>query len=100
LALHELGRQYSAFITIQPEHELVRSGPYRLIRHPFYLGQMLIVPGIMLTFRSPVAVLIFAASLVFVLKRIRREEQVLLGEFSDEYRDYQRHSWRLVPWLY
>lgn len=99
-ALRELGKQYSAFLTIQPDHKLIQSGPYRLIRHPFYFGQLLAVPGGMLAFRSPLGVIIFVASILFVGDRIRREEQVLIGEFGDDYRAYQQRSWRLVPWVY
>jgi protein-S-isoprenylcysteine O-methyltransferase Ste14 len=99
-ALHELGRQYSAFLTIQANHQLIRSGIYARIRHPFYLGGLLNVPGAMLAFRSPIAILVFLASVIFVLTRIKREEQLLRAEFPDAYRDYQRTSWRLLPPVY
>src|SRR6266852_8347440 len=39
LALRELGSQYGALLTIQAEHQLIQTGLYRYIRHPFYLGQ-------------------------------------------------------------
>ncbi len=100
LALHELGRYYSAYLTVQPEHALIRRGLYRWIRHPFYLGQLLTVPGALLAFRNDLAVVIFVLSVAFVVTRIGREEQLLLGHFAGAYAEYQRHSWRLLPFVY
>jgi protein-S-isoprenylcysteine O-methyltransferase Ste14 len=99
-ALKELGRQYSAFLAIQHQHQLIRSGIYRRIRHPFYLGGLLNLPGAMLAFRSPFAVLVLVASLAFVVNRIGREEQLLLNEFPETYREYQHGTWRLLPPIY
>lgn len=100
LALRELGRQYSAFLTIQAEHRLILTGLYRRIRHPFYLGQMLAEPGIVLALRSPLAILIVAASVPFVVKRIHREERILLDHFGENYRTYRAHTSRLLPHVY
>jgi protein-S-isoprenylcysteine O-methyltransferase Ste14 len=99
-ALRELGRQYSAFLTIQAGHELVRGGIYGRIRHPFYLGGVLNFPGVLLAFRSPMAAIIFVISVVFVVNRIGREERLLTKEFPAAYRAYQQVSWRLVPYVY
>jgi protein-S-isoprenylcysteine O-methyltransferase Ste14 len=99
-ALYELGRQYSAFLTVQPEHELIRSGIYRHIRHSFYLGGLLNLPGTLLAFRSPMSAIIFAISVAFVVNRIGREEQLLIEEFPEAYREYRQGSWCLLPPLY
>lgn len=99
-ALFSLRAQYSAYLTIQQNHELIRTGLYRTIRHPFYLGQVLWVPGWALVFRSWLAVLILVASIFFVHARINEEEEILKGEFGTEYAAYQRESWRLLPGIY
>lgn len=99
-ALRELGRQYSMFLTIQSQHQLIRSGLYRHIRHPFYLGGLLTVPGMMLALRSPLAIVVFVLSAAFVAGRIGREEKMLLGQFPEEYAEYRRRSWRLLPYVY
>ncbi len=100
LALRELGGQYSALLTIQEEHQLIQTGLYRRIRHPFYLGQVLAEPGIMLALRSPLAILIVAASVPFAVKRMNREEQILLHYFGDSYRSYCARTYRLLPHVY
>lgn len=99
-ALHELGRQYSVYLTVQPEHQLIRSGVYRRIRHPFYLGGLLNLPGMLLAFRSPLSVIILAISVVFIVSRIGREERILTQEFPEAYPEYRQVSWRLLPHLY
>jgi protein-S-isoprenylcysteine O-methyltransferase Ste14 len=50
--------------------------------------------------RSPVSIPVFAASVAFVLHRIGREERLLTEEFPESYREYQKHSWRLLPRVY
>jgi protein-S-isoprenylcysteine O-methyltransferase Ste14 len=100
LALRELGSQYSALLTIQADHRLIQTGLYRRIRHPFYLGQVVAEPGIMLALRSPLAILIVAASVPFVVKRMNREEQILLDHFGDNYRSYCARTYRLLPHVY
>jgi protein-S-isoprenylcysteine O-methyltransferase Ste14 len=100
LALRELGTQYSALLTIQADHQLIETGIFRRIRHPFYLGQVLAEPGIMLALRSPLAILIVAASVPFVVRRMDREERILLDYFGETYRSYCARSWRLLPGVY
>jgi len=100
LALRQLGRQYSAFLTIQADHCLIQTGVYRRIRHPFYLGQMLAEPGILFALRSSLAILVAAASIAFVVKRIHREELILLDHFGENYRNYCSHTDRLLPHVY
>ena len=71
-------------------------GPYRWLRHPIYLGWVLLVFGapIMTTGR-----LLFAAvSATYLVVAIPIEERSLVNEFGQSYRDYQRQvRWRLVP---
>ncbi len=99
-ALRELGRQYSMFLTIQSQHQLIRTGPYRHIRHPFYLGGLLTIPGMMLALRSPLSIIVFVISAAFIATRIGREEKMLLDQFPEEYAQYRRHSWRLLPYVF
>ncbi|MGA8029267.1 MAG: isoprenylcysteine carboxylmethyltransferase family protein [Bryobacteraceae bacterium] len=99
-ALRELGKEYSMFLTIQKEHELVRTGVYRRIRHPFYLGALFTAPGMMLALRSEMAVIAFLLSIIFIASRISREEKLLIDQFPEEYSQYRRSSWRLLPYVY
>jgi len=95
-----LGRQYSAEVTIQKDHQLITAGPYRLIRHPRYLGILLVTLGATLAFRTWVGLVLFPFVLALLLWRTRDEEALMEREFGEEWRAYCRRAWRLVPYIY
>ena len=99
LALHQLGAQYSSYITVQEGHQLVEGGIYRWIRHPYYVGNLLVVPGTMLVFRSIFGIFVFGLAIGFVLSRVRREE-LYLSQHLAGYEQYQRRTWKLIPYIY
>ncbi len=100
VALRALGRQYSAYVTVQRHHALVRTGIYRFVRHPIYLAQTLAAPGMALAFRSLLAGPLLLVSLLFVSKRIIHEEALLARTFPEEFTEYRRGTWRLLPFVY
>jgi protein-S-isoprenylcysteine O-methyltransferase Ste14 len=100
VALRSLGEQFSAYVTLQPQHRLVQNGIYRRIRHPLYLSLLLVPAGIAMVFASLLAVPIFAASVLFVFDRIRKEERLLTNAFGPEFIEYRRRTWNLVPHLF
>lgn len=95
-----LGHQYSAEVTIQENHQLITAGPYRLIRHPRYLGILLLTVGASLAFRTWVGLALLPFVLVLLLWRIHDEEALMAKEFGEEWRAYCRRAWRLVPGIY
>jgi protein-S-isoprenylcysteine O-methyltransferase Ste14 len=95
-----LGRRFSGLVAIQPEHRLVTSGPYRFIRHPSYLGLLVLSLGWALAFRSGVGVILTALTLPVVLARIEAEERLLSETFGAEYEAYRARTSRLLPHLY
>jgi protein-S-isoprenylcysteine O-methyltransferase Ste14 len=99
LALKALGPYFSAYVTLQPDHRLVRNGIYSLIRHPLYLSLLLLPTGMALVFRSALAFPIVILATIFVSDRIRTEEQLLSARFA-EFQDYRRRVWMLVPLVF
>lgn len=95
-----LGRRYSIFVTRQEDHQLVMAGPYAVIRHPVYLGFVIWVLGLVLVFRSWGGLLVLAAIVAGAVSKLRREERFLGEQFTDAYPDYQRRTWRLLPYVY
>ncbi len=95
-----LGNRFSGLVAIQPGHKLVTSGVYRVIRHPSYLGLLLVMLGWALAFRSGVGVLLAALTLPILLARIRSEEALLRSQFGSEYESYCARTSRLIPGLY
>lgn len=96
----ELGRQYSVYITLQQDHQLITSGPYRYIRHPRYLGVMVVALGLALLFRSWFAIGALPFLLALLIFRLSDEEKLLQAEFGAQWEAYVQRSWRLVPYVY
>jgi len=94
-----LGRNWSATVTLKQDHEIVRAGPYRWIRHPIYTGLLIAFLGSALArgeWRGLVAVLIVFAAL---WRKLRMEEAWLEGLFGPEYADYRAVTWALIPFV-
>lgn len=79
-----LGRRFSGLVAIQPGHQLVTTGLYGTIRHPSYLGLLVMGLGWALAFRSLVGVLLALLMLVPLLARIRSEEALLAEHFGSD----------------
>ena len=100
LALRQLGPQFSAYVTLQPHHQLVETGIYSMIRHPLYLSLLLAGPGVAFLFASQFVWPILVASIVFVAHRIRAEESLLASHFGDQFERYRLNSRALIPLLW
>jgi protein-S-isoprenylcysteine O-methyltransferase Ste14 len=96
-----LGRHFSGLVAIQRGHRLVTTGVYGVIRHPSYLGLLVVSLGWALAFRSGVGVLLAALLIPPLLARIGAEEMLLASQFGVEYDSYRaRTPWRLIPGLF
>ena len=93
-----LGRFFTHSLNVQEGQHVVEDGPYGLLRHPSYTGQMVAFVGMGLALDNwlslAVAVLLPLAA---VLIRIRAEEAALDRELGDAYRSYSARTRRLVP---
>ena len=95
-----LGRNWSGTVTLKEDHELIRGGPYRRVRHPIYTGILLAVLGSALAegqWRGLVALALTAAAF---LRKITVEERVLTEQFGDAYRQYRAEVPALLPGVY
>lgn len=101
LSIVWLGRFFTVNVAIAHDHQLVESGPYRLLRHPSYTGALLAFLGFGLSLQNWAALLVILGPISFAfLYRIRVEERALLATFGDRYRAYQQRAKRLVPFIY
>ena len=94
-----LGRNWSGTVTVKEDHELVRSGPYAIVRHPIYTGLLLAMLGtaiILGEWRGLSALCFLSAA--FLLK-LRREERFMAESFPDTYPGYRAQVPALVPLL-
>jgi len=99
-AMLQLGRRFSLLVAVQEQHALKTTGLYARIRHPSYLGLLLIQLGLALFFESQLGLWAALVSWFMVRGRMAREERFLLEQFGDEYRDYMERTRRLLPGIY
>jgi protein-S-isoprenylcysteine O-methyltransferase len=96
-----LGRFYTSTLRLAEDQQIVRAGPYRLLRHPGYGGVLLLWVGAGLASQNwAVAAIILSLMSVAYAYRIKSEESMLQTAFGDQYRSYMRSTWRLVPWVF
>jgi protein-S-isoprenylcysteine O-methyltransferase Ste14 len=100
-AMQILGRHFSYAVSIHEQHELIEKGLYRYIRHPAYLGILLISLGMGLAFANWIS-LVSLSVFPFIAFGLRMdvEEKAMLGYFGARYVEYRKRTWRLIPWLY
>ena len=99
-ARRHLGANWSGEISIKMEHQLIRTGPYRLIRHPIYTGMLGMFAGTALVLGELHALIGFALAMAAYVRKIRLEESNLVQAFGPEYHEYLRKTWALLPGLF
>jgi protein-S-isoprenylcysteine O-methyltransferase Ste14 len=94
-----LGDHYSVTIVVRRDHELVRSGPYRWLRHPLHLGLNVEMLGLVLMRPQLLTFGLLAIALLVLFARNRVEERALVHAFGDDYRRYRDRSWDVLDLL-
>jgi len=92
-----LGTLWSPQLQLRANHRLVTSGPYRRIRHPMYTAILIWVASLGLVMANWIPILFAALAAVFLVARVPQEEQMMLEQFGDEYREYMRRTGRFLP---
>jgi protein-S-isoprenylcysteine O-methyltransferase Ste14 len=90
---------FSQYVELSENQRLAQSGLYATIRHPMYVGTILLSIGTPLVLAATWAWIFSALTLLGLLVRIRKEEAFLARQLPG-YQEYMRRTWRLVPYLY
>lgn len=97
----DLGHNWSVSLDLRERHTLVTTGIYAMVRHPMYTGfwlmalaQALLLPN---WIAGPAGLVGFG---ILFFGRVRREEDMMIAAFGEEYRAYMARTARVVPWLY
>lgn len=97
ISILTLGKHFTPDIALVKNHQLVRKGIYRLIRHPSYTGEFFAFGGTALVFwHVPSSLFISVLPFLGFLYRAFLEERKLLAIFGEEYREYMRKTRRFI----
>lgn len=100
-AMATLGRFFTVRVSTFEDHEVVRTGPYKILRHPSYTGGLGGYALALITFGNLIVVLCgLLLTVPATLYRIHVEEKALTQALGDEYIEYMKTSYRLIPWVY
>ena len=99
-SIHVLAQHFTVDVAIRADHELVRRGPYRLLRHPSYTGLLMTFLGFALGLGNWLSLAAMLPVVLAFLWRIQVEERVLAAAFGDRYATYARETRRLIPFVW
>ena len=100
-AARVLGRLYTRTLRTIEQQRIVQSGPYHMIRHPGYLGTMLMWIGAGLAVLNWIALAVIVVITVSAyIYRVQTEEAMLTQAFDEEFITYRAKTWKLIPFIY
>lgn len=99
-AVAHLGRQFRINAGLYSDHELVRTGPYAVVRHPIYASMMLmLLATAMLWTRWPWILAALALFIAGTEIRVRAEDRLLASRFGDQFTAYRRQVAAYIPFV-
>jgi protein-S-isoprenylcysteine O-methyltransferase Ste14 len=100
-AVSRLGKSFTYDVKRPVGGVLVRTGPYRFVRHPGYAGIIILaaLPGLLVGSIAGFIGLLLV-TLAHTIVRLRAEEKMLEEECGETFREYRRMTYRLLPFVY
>jgi protein-S-isoprenylcysteine O-methyltransferase Ste14 len=96
-----LGKFFTATVQIHKDHQLIKAGPYRYIRHPSYLGILILALGNGIALANWISLLLcIVLPAIGIMQRIKVEEKELYYHFGEQYQNYRKSTWRIIPHIY
>lgn len=92
-----LGSNWSGTVTIKANHQLIRSGPYRFIRHPIYTGMLAALLATTVTERLVIGLVGLAIVFLALWRKAKREESFLSQEFGPAFDEHRQHTGMFLP---
>ena len=92
-----LGENWSGTVTLKEGHELIRSGPYRFIRHPIYTGMLIAFAGTVVALGEERGLISLAIALLSFYLKAKKEERFLSQEFGESFREHARRTGMFLP---
>ena len=94
------GGNWSGTVTVKEDHELIRTGPYGIVRHPIYTGLLFAILGSTVAFGEWRGLLAFGLLTIAFLFKLRREERFMSESFPNDYARYRVEVPALIPFIH
>lgn len=95
-----IGKNWSRLIEVKKDHELIRTGPYGVVRHPIYAGLMLATLGTAVAYGRLSGFISFVLIAAAWGYKAKLEEAVMLEQFGADYEQYCRNVKGLIPFVW
>lgn len=100
-AIFTLGQYFTFEVAVRSTQSVVRSGPYRFVRHPSYTAILIMLLGVGMALANWASLgAMLVGGLFGLLYRVRVEERALVEALGQPYTDYMRHTSRFIPFIY
>ena len=101
IAIIQLADEFTVDVSIVKNHKLKTTGLYQIVRHPSYMGLLMLVVGLSIAMNSFFSILVISIPIFLAINyRIKIEETTLLKEFKQFYLEYSRKTKSLIPYIY
>ena len=94
-----LGESYSQEILIFKNHQLITKGPFKFVRHPQYLSQILVDVGGAIATLSYILIPLIIIEIPFLILRARLEEKLLEKNFKENFQSYKKKTGFMIPFI-
>jgi protein-S-isoprenylcysteine O-methyltransferase len=98
-ARYMLGENWSGNVTLKKGHELIRSGPYSIVRHPIYTGALIGLLGSACVTGELKGFISIVVCFIGFWHKLRMEEDFMMEEFPDQYPAYRASVKMLIPFI-
>ncbi|MGB0203042.1 MAG: methyltransferase family protein [Acholeplasmataceae bacterium] len=101
ISIMHLGRFFTRNVAVSQRHELVSTGPYKILRHPLYLGLFLLSTSIPLFFSNIILTPLSYVFMGYILNhRMVLEEHILETQLGTRYKEWKRARYKFIPFIY
>jgi protein-S-isoprenylcysteine O-methyltransferase Ste14 len=101
VSIIQLNKEFTVDVAIIKNHQLKTEGMYKYLRHPSYLGLLLICFGLAVAMNSIASFIVITIPVFLALNyRIKTEENILTKQFGIAYEDYRQKTYKIIPKIY
>lgn len=96
-----LGKYFTRDVEVSKDQVLVSKGPYKVLRHPLYLGLYLLTISVPLFFSNWLMTIVSMLIMFMILNvRMRIEESLMEETIGNTYTDWKKKRYRFIPFIY